>query len=66
MDIGSIIAYESGELDDLGTLELFSEGIKSGQVWQLQGHYGRTASHLIENGFVSQEGEILVDIEEIV
>jgi hypothetical protein len=56
--IDQIIRYENGELDDNGTLELFSELIKSGQCWSLQGHYGRTAKHLIDNGFINLEGEI--------
>lgn len=56
--IDDIIAYEQGELDDMKTLELFSELIKTGQCWSLQGHYGRTARHLIDNGFIKTDGEI--------
>lgn len=58
MNVDSIIAYEQGELDTDDTLELFADGIKSGQVWQLQGSYGRAAAHLIESGFISKAGEI--------
>ena len=57
--VDMIIAYESGELDDNGTLELFSNLIKSGQAWSLQGHYGRTARAIIEAGYISKNGEIL-------
>lgn len=57
--VGKIIAYESGELDDAGTLELFGELIASGQAWQLQGSYGRTAAALIDAGLISPEGEVL-------
>jgi len=49
--IDSIIAYESGELDDLETIELFQKLIDSGLAWQLQGHYGRTAHALIDAGY---------------
>ena len=57
--ISQIIAYESGELSIEDTLELFADLIKSGLAWQLQGHYGRTASSLIDAGFISRDGSIL-------
>lgn len=46
-----IIAYEMGELrteDEI--VDFFQELIDSGLAWKLQGHYGRTASHLIREG----------------
>ena len=49
--IDKIIAYECGELDEEGILELFQELIDSGLAWQLQGSYGRTARALIEAGY---------------
>lgn len=48
--VSKIIAYESGELSDAETIELFQELINSGLAWSLQGHYGRTAKALIEAG----------------
>lgn len=58
MNVNKIIAYEGGELDERGTVELFAEGIKSGMVWQLQGSYGRTAKSLIEAGYIDESGKI--------
>jgi len=51
MDIFSkVIAYEQDELNEEETVELFQELIDNGMAWSLQGHYGRTATNLIENG----------------
>jgi hypothetical protein len=45
-----IIAYEQDELNGLEIIELFQELINNGMAWKLQGHYGRMAMDLIENG----------------
>lgn len=50
MDVNFIMAYEAGELSEEDTIAGFQKGIDSGLVWQLQGHYGRTAKYLIEQG----------------
>lgn len=49
--IQSIIAYESGLLDPESTISLFQSLINSGDVWRLQGHYGRTATDLLDQGY---------------
>ena len=49
--VDKIIAFEQGDLDEDGIIELFQELIDSGLAWQLQGSYGRMASSLIENGY---------------
>tara|TARA_R100000231_G_scaffold84459_1_gene64259 strand:- start:252 stop:485 length:234 start_codon:yes stop_codon:yes gene_type:complete len=56
--IDEIIAYENGELDDVKTLEFFSKLVKTGRAWTLQGHYGRTAMALIEDGLLTKAGKI--------
>lgn len=48
--VAGIIAYEGGELDQDGVVELFQHLINSGLCWQLQGCYGRAAAALIEAG----------------
>ena len=45
-----MISYECGTLCDTEAIKLFQELIDSGLVWKLQGHYGRTATHLVEAG----------------
>jgi len=56
--VSAIIAFESGELDDAGTIELFQHLIDSGLAWQLQGYYGRTARDLINAGYCHPAGVI--------
>jgi len=51
--------YENGELDEIQSLILFSELVKSGLAWQLQGSYSRTAQALIEGGFLEFDGTII-------
>lgn len=46
-----IMAYEAGELDEDQIVAGFQQLIDSGLVWQLQGHYGRTAKALIDAGY---------------
>jgi len=59
VSVDKIIAYESGELSDEETIELFQSLINDGTAWQLQGTYGRQANALIEAGLchLPVEGE---------
>jgi len=65
-DVDYIINYENGELTDIQTLEMFSEFIKTKLVWGLQGHYGRAASALIEDGFIKANGELTEKANEFI
>ena len=56
--IDKMMAYEEGMLDGAGMVCLFSELIKNGMAWSLQGHYGRMASRLIETGILTNDGDI--------
>ena len=56
--IDYIIDYEMGDLDDMQTLSLFSNLIKTGKAWKLQGHYGRTAQSLINDEWILSDGTI--------
>ena len=50
--IGTVMAYEDGELNEEETIELFQHLVDTGIAWELQGAYGRTAMALIEAGKV--------------
>jgi hypothetical protein len=52
-DVNKIIDYENGELNEEEIMDLFQELVNSGVVWQLQGHYGRTAAGLIQAGLIT-------------
>jgi hypothetical protein len=58
-----IIAYETGELDEEKTIELFQHLVDTNLAWQLQGHYGRTATALIEAGVVTPKERKLKEVE---
>lgn len=48
--LDKLIAYEEGRLSEEEQIELFQELIDTGLAWQLQGHYGREAVHLLNQG----------------
>jgi len=48
--VDKIIQYESGNMSDEEMFSFFQELIDSGLAWKLQGHYGRTATALIDEG----------------
>lgn len=56
--LSKIIKYEQGELGTWEMIELFSELLKDGTAYTLQGSYGRSANSLIENGWLTNKGEI--------
>jgi len=58
IDVDKIEAWENGTQEPADTLEMFAELIRTGAAWTLQGSYGRTASDLIERGYLTQSGEV--------
>jgi hypothetical protein len=54
--VDKIIAYECGLMDsEEEVIEFFQYLIDTGLAWSLQGHYGRTASALIEAGYCQKK-----------
>jgi hypothetical protein len=56
--VSFVMAYEGGELDDDETVDGFQHLLDSGLVWQLQGHYGRTAAALLQAGMIHDKREL--------
>jgi len=54
-----VIRYEQDELDGNEIIQLFQELIDNGMAWSLQGHYGRMAMDLIENGYCKRPKEMI-------
>jgi hypothetical protein len=50
-DVDAVIRYESGQMEIEEMFSFFQELIDTGLAWRLQGHYGRTAEALIEEGY---------------
>lgn len=50
--VGSIMAWESGEMSSEQAIDFFSKLVANGMAWTLQGCYGRQAQALIDAGFI--------------
>jgi len=50
-DVDQIMRYEAGEMGEEEMVSMFQGLIDTGMAWRLQGHYGRAAQALIENGY---------------
>lgn len=50
----AMIAFEDGELEEGGVIELFQALVDNGMAFRLQGSYGRTAAAMLEAGLISE------------
>tara|TARA_R100000664_G_C2724099_1_gene116582 strand:- start:31 stop:225 length:195 start_codon:yes stop_codon:yes gene_type:complete len=55
--VQDIIDYENGEMEFDRIVEMFQTLINTGYAWSLQGHYGRTAQSLIDDGHCTYPGQ---------
>ena len=51
LNVDDIIDYENGDMDWDRLVDFFQNLINSGLAWTLQGHYGRMAQSLIDEGY---------------
>lgn len=59
--VDKIMDYESGELDDMETLDFFGALISSGLAWTISGSYGRTAQAMIDDGWIFNNGDLNIE-----
>jgi hypothetical protein len=52
-----IIRYENDAMSHEEEVAFFQKLIDTGLAWKLQGHYGRTAQRLIEEGACAKAGQ---------
>lgn len=57
MDVTKLIEFETGNLSDEETVQLFQTLVDSNIAWSLQGMYGRIADQLIEAGLVTRRSD---------
>ena len=50
-NVDDFVRYESGEMTEEEVIVFMQSLIDSGLAWKLQGHYGRMANFLLEQGF---------------
>lgn len=50
--VEQIIRYENGEMTEEEVVTFFQGLVNTGLAWSLQGHYGRTAQALIDDGLI--------------
>ena len=57
-----IDAYEEGQLNSMEIIYMFANMVRTGLVWELQGSYGRAAFHLIQDGYITEDGQVNLDL----
>jgi len=50
--VDDIMDYETGEMSEAQLKKFFQKLVDTGQAWKLQGSYGRTASAMLNAGFI--------------
>jgi hypothetical protein len=56
--VDKIVKWEAGQMNTKQEVKFFSELVKSGMAWSLQGMYGRRAMDFIEAGIIDKSGKI--------
>ena len=50
--VDDIIAFETGQMSEADMIKMFQRMVNTGQVWSLQGSYGRQAQSLLDAGVI--------------
>jgi hypothetical protein len=59
--LSKIMAFELGELSFKDTVHLFAYLVKTYKIYTLQSIHGCSARSLIEQGYISEDGDVLED-----
>lgn len=54
-----IDAFQRGELINDQIIDLFAKMIRNGLIWHFDGHYGKRAKALIDQGYIDPQGNVL-------
>ena len=57
-NVQALHLYESGQLDEIQSLLLFSALLESNLINKIEPSYRETANQLIENGFLNFDGSL--------
>ena len=64
LDWGLFYDWSSGvDLGAKDTVRLFADLVRTGLAGSLDGHVGRSAASLIDNGTIDSDGKILIDLD---
>jgi len=55
VNMNDIVDYENGDMDWDRLVDFFQGLVDTGMAWTLQGHYGRMAQSLIDEGYVEKK-----------
>lgn len=55
VNMNDIVDYENGDMDWNRLVDFFQGLVDTGTAWTLQGHYGRMAQSLIDEGYVEKK-----------
>lgn len=55
VNVNDIVDYENGDMDWDRLVDFFQGLVDTGMAWTLQGHYGRMAQSLIDEGYVEKK-----------
>ena len=54
-----VLLYETDQMSEQEMISLFQDLVDTGMAWKLQGHYGRTATILLDAGVIAPPEDVL-------
>lgn len=60
-----LVDLQNGQLSEVDEIKLFSKLLRTGTIWHLDSYYQMCALDLVEAGWISLDGKILANLNEI-